>query len=309
MPFQSFDCLDYSATRAPGQNGQKPFSSDLGMVPMFYLGNGFYDGPADAAKVNAAGAHRLGRGLPKDATVLLDLEPWLHRMIDWSGRNLAPHPNRDRFAAAIARTVYLIRSACPSAKIGTYQSIIGTFHPDNDPAWLRAYRDTNDAVFVAPFPGAPNGIGNLFDAAVVSFYRCYSDDALNRRRIDGLASEARRLYPHLPLWSTLWARYPQSYQALPLRFDYMTRPHVRQMIELSRQLADSEIWWGSNLYGRPGLSIADRNEFGYAREGGDGWDPNATWWQEAQQWLAVPKVETTSRDAVIPFRRREDRHA
>lgn len=309
--FTSYDCLDYSAHRAPGQSAPKPFSSQLGMVPMFYVGRGFYEGPAADARVDAAGAFRVGRGLPRDAVVFADFEPWLHRMIRWeSGKPPQPHPDRAKFAAAISRTVYLIRSACPTARICCYQSVIGTFHPDNGTAWMQGYRACNEAVYIDAMPGAPNGIGALFDAAAMSFYRCYADDRLNGRRIDGLAAEVRRLYPHLPLWSVLWSRYPQSYERLPLRFDYMTREHVRQMIEQSRRLADSEIWWGSNLYGRAGLGPADRNEYGYAREGGDGWNDDAPWWQEAQQWLKVPKIETiTAANPGPTFRRREDREA
>jgi hypothetical protein len=310
MPFESFDSMDYSAARAPGQDGQKPPAHALGMRPMVYLGTGWYAGAAADARVNAAGAFASGRRIPPGSLVMLDFEPYLHRMVDWSGRNLAPHADRARFAAAISRTVYLVRAACPSATIVTYQSLVGTFNADNGDAWMRAYRDTNEAVYIEPHPGAPNGIGNLFDAAVVSFYRCYSDQRANTRRVEGIAAECRRLYPEKRLLSVLWERYPQSYDVAALRFDIMEPPHIADMIGLSRRLADSEIWWGSNLYGRKGLVPAERNKFGYAVEGGNGWDDSAPWWQEARKWLPIPSNHTI--DAASPgptFRRREDREA
>ena len=217
--------------------------------------------------------------------------------MDANGR-LAPSDNIATFGAAIATTVNAMRSTANGANriLMPYASLNGQYNPGNGAAWIAAWKATNDAIYKAPYPGAPNGIGALFDYALVSCYTVYTDQALNDARIDGLIDEAKRLYPGKPIVGLLWMRYPNGQSDPNLRYDFVPEARFEHECQHVKARCEHAALFDFNGYGVPGTTFAQRQAgTGYALAGGMAWNDNLP------QWKAFKRVFFPAQNDTIQY--------
>lgn len=285
------DFMSYAAPLAPGQSGTRPTAGALGLTRAMYANRGWYSGAANTGQVDVAGAKLIASCQSASTPMLMDIEPWLQEMQTTVAGQVFPADlaKRTTFGTAIASAVNAMRSTANGATriMMPYASVNGQYNPYNPPAWQASFKATNEAMFLEPYPGAPNGIQALFDYVLVSCYTSYEDQALNDLRIDGLLNEAQRLFPGKPLVGLLHPRWGQTNPTL--HFDFMPEARFEHECRHVRSRCQHSGLWDSNLYGPPG---AARNPAtGYALAGGNAWDSNAGWWK-AYKRTFIPQTAT-----------------
>lgn len=300
-----FDNLTHSVTPGPGQPQEKrPPAAALGLTRSGYFNNEYF---APAASVASGGAVDLAKvkevgncpGLPPATQMMYDFETLLAPMATYSGL-VQPAADRLKYQRAVADSMGAMRATTRggTCQYMPYQSVLGLGAHDFGATWINAYVSAIQTIFLEPVPGAPNGIGNLFETKLVSVYRRYSDWNYDRQRIAWLASVLRQVYPGARICAGINPRIVAS-DAGNRRYDYLSRAEMTDYLAVVLDNFDDVAIWCWNGYGPEGTPASQRNSAGYAivpgttaTVNGDGWHEDAGWWQAVKSKMRGPQNDT-----------------
>lgn len=279
-----YDVMGYVAGKLP----LRPPASQLGLTPTVYFGFNAATPTPDLQK--AAG---IGNCLPQGSDVCIDLETAVAACVNYQGAAPSPSPNRAVYQKAIVDTMAALRSnpRGASCKYVPYASCLGAMNAYNGATWLSGNQSTCQTVFLEPVPGAPNGIGNLFETKLVSVYVFYNDPVLAQKNLVEKARLMRLLYPAQKIVAACSARFASGYDIPDRRLDYMTGAEMQTHLATVTNLFDEILLFDSALYGVKGTTLAQRQAgTGYALAGPNGWDEQAEWWQVVKSYMRTTTV-------------------
>lgn len=312
MTMQILDCMGYTAKTLAGTDPVVPSSTALGLTPAAYINRLWLPGStASNPRIDVALVKRTCNcpSLPWGVEAMFDIE-WLVKRLFSTKANGSPQPAADRatWQAEIVKLVDAIRSTDKGsvAKIMPFHSLITTSIAANGGDWHPQYRLTNETVFLEPVPGAPNGIGLLWDRAVARFYREYRSNSVDAANIMATGVELARVYPGLTRVGLLQPRKSGAdwAQEVPAnRFDYLSEEQFTSSLEAAK--ASGVHWlglWNSGHYGPEGWTIrktSDGTFYAVAAVGsnqvvGDEWNENYGWAKALRKFQrGTPTVVTT----------------
>jgi hypothetical protein len=305
MATQWFDNMSWSAALGPGQpQAARPTAQQLGFIRTGYFNNGYFATSAtvngvETVGVDAAKAREIGNCLPFNVDSMFDFETWLAKCATYAPVP-APAPNRLTYQRGVVLALEAVRSTPrgASCRYFPYQAALGIGAHDFGAAWLNANLSTLQTIFLEPVPGAPNGIGALFERKLVSVYRRYSNWSYDAQRIAWHASVMRQLYPGERICAGVNPRIVAA-DAGSRRYDYLTEQEMDAYLNVVQEHFDDIAPWCWNGYGPEGTPASQRNASGYAivpgtgAINGDGWHgDDAGWWRAMKRRLRGPIVTT-----------------
>lgn len=297
------DIMGYTAKTLSGADPVVPKSSALGLVPCVYMGDIYLPGDkVNNPRVDAASVIRQCHcpALPWGAEIMVDTELLVSKMKINGPQGFLPNPDRLPYQLEFVTLVNAIRSTPKGAacKLMFYHSTMGSVHADNGTVWFNGWRAANDCLIEA-VPGAPNGVGNLFDRAVGRCYRDYQDATLDARNIAVIGNELKRLYPNKIHVGLLQPRKSGgNWGTTAERFNYLSEEQFSTSLEAAKANFEWLGLWNSGHYGP--LDWPHRNNLWYAVKTpgsnivvGDEWNEDYGWWKAVKR-IRGPIVTNTT---------------
>lgn len=200
---------------------------------------------------------------------IIDIEAWGVNNSQRYGMEVADSIRK------LSQVVSRYRALAPDQKIGLFGALPVTggyerFNPKKDlDKYLSMQRDNTNVATLFALVDAVFPIGYTFTAQPEEW----------RASIELQISESRRIRPGVPIFLFLWPRYA-DYGPIEeaLKFRPLERSYWRYQLEAAYELADGIVVWG-------GWGVDNKPER---------WDPDASWWQELNEFLHV------KRDTVSP---------
>lgn len=292
--------MGFTANKADGTKPAPMDDAALGLRSAVYMAQFLKDGSTTAdprVDVKKVIDQFNCPGMPWGASVMMDFEQFVAKMVIVQNGVFVPNPARLQYQVEMVNAIDAARSTVKgrAAKIVFFHSAVSYPNAQNPANWFAGWRSGNETL-IEPVLGAANGILGKCDATMGRCYREYKDAILDRDSIAIIAAETKRLAPGKPSIGLMQPRKSGANWGAE-RFDYLSKEQMGTTLAAVKGKFDEYGLWNSGHYGPQGWTTRQAGTF-YAIDPvtqmvvGDEFTPSNGWWQAVKEFMRVPVVAT-----------------